>query len=182
MGVPNYWGQYTHGSIGYGRCNERYYTNDKFVIDYPLNDGDVVFSPFKRGTVVFAGRNYTHRHYGIFVVVRDDNGKYVSMSAHLSSLKRGIERGAKVDLNSIIGYAGNTGDPSITVGEVHLHQAYYRKPSYNSGGSPYGGAAGLQAIYHRYWANADHPIGVYQFAWPQSDTRSTRTKGELIRN
>ena len=103
------------------------------------------------------------------------------MSAHLSSLKRGIKRGAKVDLNSIIGYAGNTGDPGIPVGEVHLHQAYYRKPSYNSDGSPYGGA-GLQAIYHRYWANESRPTGVYQFAGPQSDTRSTRTKGELIRN
>ncbi len=56
IGLPNYWGEYTHGNLrGYGRCDKRRYTNDKFAIDYPLERGDVVFSPFKRGKVTFAG-------------------------------------------------------------------------------------------------------------------------------
>ena len=54
IGNPNYWGQYTHGSLGYGRCNSPYYTNDMYAIDYPLDFGDVVFSPFRGGTVTFA--------------------------------------------------------------------------------------------------------------------------------
>ena len=96
------------------------------------------------------------------MVIKSDDGKYVSMSAHLSGLASGIRRGARVTYADIIGFAGNTGDPSIPVGEPHLHQAFYRYPSYNSDGSPYGGA-GLKVVYHRFWANADHPVGVYKF-------------------
>ncbi len=57
IGIPNYWGQYTHGSLGYGRCVAKIYTNDMYAVDYPLGKCDVIFSPFKRGTVTFAGRN-----------------------------------------------------------------------------------------------------------------------------
>jgi hypothetical protein len=89
IGHPNYWGQYTHGDYGYGRCKSPYYTNDMYAIDYPLARGDVVFSPFRGGTVTFAGRNYSHKNYGIFVVIKADNGKYVSMSAHLNGLAAG---------------------------------------------------------------------------------------------
>ncbi len=149
VGIPNFWGQYTHGSLGYGRCVSTYYTNDKFAVDYPLNGEDYVFSPFKSGTVMFAGRNNSHRNYGIFVVIRDANGKYVSMSAHLGSLAPGIRRGTKVTDATVIGYAGNTGDPSIPVGEVHLHQAFYRYPRVKTDGSPYGGQ-GLQVVFHNY--------------------------------
>jgi murein DD-endopeptidase MepM/ murein hydrolase activator NlpD len=63
--------------------------------------------------VTFAGRNYSHANYGIFVVIEDDNGMYVSMSAHLSGLEYGIVPGARVTHETIIGYAGDTGDPSI---------------------------------------------------------------------
>ena len=37
ISVPNYWGQYTHGDLGYGRCHEPYYANDKFAVDYPMD-------------------------------------------------------------------------------------------------------------------------------------------------
>jgi len=158
IGNPNYWGQYTHGDYGYGRCTSPYYTNDMYAIDYPLAKGDVVFSPFRGGTVTFAGRNYSHKNYGIFVVVKADNGKYVSMSAHLSGLASGIRRGAYVTNRTILGYAGNTGDPSIPVGPTHLHQAFYRYPRYNRDGSPYGGA-GLQVAYHRYTGTAARKAG-----------------------
>ena len=180
IGRPNFWGQYTHGSLGYGRCNSTYYTNDKFAIDYPLDKGDYVFSPFKSGTVMFAGRNTSHANYGIFVVIKDSNGKYVSTSAHLSSLAAGIRPGATVTADTVIGYAGDTGDPSIPVGEPHLHQAFYRYPSFKTDGSPYGGA-GLQAIYHHYVGTAAGTgPGVYQFGW--SKTTTQLAQGDRISN
>ncbi|HEV3477574.1 MAG TPA: hypothetical protein VG127_08840, partial [Rubrobacteraceae bacterium] len=57
VGKPNYWDEYTHGRFGYGRCTEPIWCNDKFAVDYPLNRGDAIFSPFESGTVTFAGRN-----------------------------------------------------------------------------------------------------------------------------
>jgi murein DD-endopeptidase MepM/ murein hydrolase activator NlpD len=180
IGLPNYWGQYTHGNLGYGRCTKRIYTNDKYAIDYPLDRGNAIFSPFKSGTVTFAGRNTTHRDYGILVTIRASNNKYVSLSAHLNGLARGIRRGAKVTERTIIGYAGNTGGPNIPVGYPHLHQAYYRYPSYNRDGSPYGGA-GLQVIRHHYVGTAaDTRPGVYIFGPRQ--TAKTKTKREWISN
>lgn len=161
IGRPNYWGEYTHGSLGYGRCDKRYYTNDKFAVDYPYNKGDAIFSPFRRGTVTFAGRNRTHRDYGVFVSIRAKNGKYFNLSAHLSRLAHGIKRGAKVDRHTVIGFAGKSGGPDIPVGQVHLHQAFYRKPSVNPDGSPYGGR-GLQVLYHHY-SRGDGDV--YKFGW-----------------
>lgn len=178
IGRPNFWGQYTHGNLNYGRCVSRLYTNDKFAVDYPLGRGDVVFSPFRRGTVTFAGRNTSHKNYGIFVVIRADNGKYVSMSAHLNGLANGIRRGKVVTSDTIIGFAGDTGDPSIPVGETHLHQAYYRYPRYLQDGSPYGGA-GLQVVYHSYYGTAARKAGytvssrLYRFGAVKPDYRAT---------
>ena len=113
---------------------------------------------------MFAGRNSSHANYGIFVVIRDStNGQYVSMSAHLSSLASGIYPGARVTSKKIIGFAGNTGDPSIPVGYPHLHQAFYRYPNSLADGSPYGGQ-GLQVVYHRYTGTAAGTgPGVYRF-------------------
>ena len=100
-----------------------------------------------------------------FVAIEDDNGVYVSMSAHLSGLEYGIVPGARVTHETIIGYAGDTGDPSIPVGESHLHQAFYRYPSFHPDGSPYGGQ-GLQVIYHHCVGTAAGTgPGVYTFGW-----------------
>jgi Peptidase family M23 len=161
VGRPNYWDEYTHGRLGYGRCDRRHYTNDKFAVDYPLDRGDAVFSPFRSGTVTYAGRNITHKDYGIFVSIRAGNGKYVNLSGHLSGLARGIKRGTKIDRHTVIGFAGRTGGGDIPVGSVHLHQAYYRYPNYTSDGSPYGGS-GLQVIRHHYFRGDN---GVYRFGW-----------------
>jgi murein DD-endopeptidase MepM/ murein hydrolase activator NlpD len=111
--------------------------------------------------VTFAGRNVTHKDYGILVVIKSKGGKYVSLSGHLSGLARGIERGANVNRHTVIGFAGKTGGGDIPVGPVHLHQAIYRYPNYNPDGSPYGGA-GLQVIRHRYFRGDG---GVYTFGW-----------------
>jgi Peptidase family M23 len=174
VGRPNYWDEYTHGRLEYGRCDRRRYTNDKFAIDYPLDLGDAVFSPFTRGTVTFAGRNITHKDYGIFVSIEAANGKYVNLSGHLSALAPGIRRGAEVDGDTVIGFAGKTGGGRIPVGPVHLHQAYYRYPDKNSDGSPYGGA-GLKVVDHHY--NRDDN-GIYRFGWV--DSPEIKYKGSWI--
>lgn len=180
IGQPNFWGQYTHGDLNYGRCNEPDWTKDKFAIDYPLLRKDLVFSPFKRGTVTFAGRTTSHKNYGIFVVIRAGSGKYVSMSAHLNGLARGIKRGTRVTDSTIIGYAGDLGDPSIPVGPVHLHQAFYRYPEFLNDGSPYGGA-GLQALFHHDVGMAARTRpGIYKFGW--SHTPSQLSEGDFISN
>ena len=176
IGQPNYWGEYTHGSLGsgYGRCKNPNNTNDKFAVDYPLNRGDAVFSPFRSGTVTFAGRNISHQDYGIFVSIKAGNGKYVNLSAHLSGLARGIKRGAKVDQHTVIGFAGDSGGPNFAVGRVHLHQAFYRYPSYMPDGSPYGGR-GLQARYLHYFRGDG---GIYKLGW--SHTQYQKSKGDSI--
>ncbi len=158
IGYPNFWGQYTHGNIGLGRCKEPYNTNDKFAVDYPLNRYDYIFSPFACGTVTFAGRNQTHADYGIFVSIRSCNGKYVNLSAHLEALANGLSEGDKVDRDTLIGYAGDS-DGSIDAGEVHLHTAFYRYPKYNPDGSPYAGR-GLQVTRNRYIGTAARERGI----------------------
>jgi peptidase M23-like protein len=189
IGLYNYWGQYTHGNMGFGRCTHNGYTNDKFAIDYFLRKGDAVFSPFRRGTVRFAGQTDTHKNYGKFVVIEADHGddKYVSMSAHLSGIRSGVQRGSTVNEDKIIGFAGNSGDPSIPVGKPHLHQAFYRNPDY-IGGAPYGGR-GLQVIRHHFIGTAarDANGGVYTFGRKRQSDNTCRAsivcgKGYFISN
>ena len=177
IGKPNYWGEYTHGSIGMGRCDEPDYTNDMFAVDYPLNRGDAIYTPFRCGTVTFAGRNESHGAYGIMVTIRACNGKYVSLAGHLDRLAAGIYRGAKIgSRNKVIGYAGNTGGCCIPVGRVHLHQAFYRYPHYQRDGSPYGGR-GLKVVRHHYFRGRG---GVYTFGC--RTCKGVKTKGDLISN
>ena len=159
IGVPNFWGQYSHGNLGYGRCTEPYNTNDKFAVDFPLNSNDYVWSPFDRGTVTFAGRNTTHKDYGVFVTIKAANKKYVSLTGHFARLATGIKRGKVVDRDDVIGLAGNTGGGTIPVGRVHIHQAFYRYPKYNPDGAPYGGA-GLQITRYRYAGTAAKRAGI----------------------
>ncbi len=186
IGLYNYWGEYTHGNLGYGRCASNDYTNDKFAIDYFLERGDAVFSPFKNGTVRFAGLSESHKNYGKFVVIEHGNDKYVSMSAHLDGLN--VSKGAKVSEDKVIGFAGNTGAPSIPVGDPHLHQAFYRNPSFLGNGAPYGGR-GLQVVRHHFVGTAarDSNGGVYTFGRKRQSDRTCRAsivcgKGYFISN
>ena len=182
IGYPNYWGQYTHGNLGYGRCVEPYYANDKFAVDYPLNRYDYVFSPFNCGRVTYAGRNQTHADYGIFVSIRGCNGKYVNLTAHLQALRNGLSKGDRVTRDTVIGYAGDTGGGTISVGPVHIHQAFYRYPRENPDGSPYGGA-GLQVVRHRYVGTAASRAGItvsshlYSYATPRPNYRAYCREG-----
>lgn len=175
-GRPNYWGEYTHGSLGYGRCDEPDWTNDKFAVDYRLNKGDYIYSPFNCGRVTFAGRNTTHRDYGIFVIIKSCNDEYASMSAHLSGVNRKILNNRSVDRRSVIGFAGKTGGPTIPVGPVHLHQAFYRHPTYHRDGSPYGGQ-GLQVNRLRFFRGEG---GTHVFGWTRSP--GVKAAGSLVAN
>ena len=194
IGLYNYWGEYTHGDMGYRRCASNYYTNDKFAIDYFLGKGDGVISPFKSGIVRFAGQTDTHKNYGIFVVIETQHGgeRYVSMSARLSGLQDWVRKGASVNEDKIIGFAGNTGDPSIPVGDSHLHQAFYLNPSFIDAGSkgdaPYGGR-GMKAVRHHFIGTAAHDAngGVYTFGWKHKSDNTCRAsivcgKGYFISN
>ncbi len=175
VGKPNYWGEFTHGNLGLGRCDEPYYTNGMYSVDYPLNRGDAIFTPFKCGTVTFAGRNETHRSFGIMVTIRACNDRYVSLAGHLDSLAAGIYRGTKIgSRNRVIGYAGDTGEGRIPVGRVHLHQGFFRYPNYNPDGSPYGGRGLKVARYHHFRGKG----GVYTFGC--RNCPGVKTKGDLI--
>lgn len=177
IGRPNYWGEFTHGDLGYGRCDEPYYTNGKYSVDYPLKRGDTIFTPFRCGTVTFAGRNQTHRTFGILVTIRACNGKYVSLAGHLDRLAAGIYRGAKIgNRNKVIGYAGDTGEGRIPVGRVHLHQGFFRYPDYNPDGSPYGGR-GLKVVRHHFSRGKG---GVYTFGC--RTCKGMKSKDDLISN
>jgi murein DD-endopeptidase MepM/ murein hydrolase activator NlpD len=159
IGVPNFWGQYTHGDLGYGRCNEPYYANDKYAIDYPMDRGDPIWSPFDCGRVTFAGRNETHIDYGRFVSIKSCNGKYFSLTSHFSALRSGLSKGDRVDKDTVLGYAGKSGGPRIPVGPVHFHQVFYRYPEQNPDGSPYGGQ-GLKIVRHHYVGTAARRKGI----------------------
>lgn len=172
VGSYNYWGQHTHR-----RCTSQTIANDKYAVDYPLDRGDAIFSPFRSGTVKYAGRSDEpagYANYGLFVVIEADNGRYVSLSAHLNGIAEGIGRGARVTDSTTIGFAGNTGDPSIPTGRPHLHQAFYRTPSFTASGVPYGGA-GLRVDRLRYSHGGG---GVYSYGWKRSP--GIKAKGSLV--
>ncbi len=74
------------------------------------------------GTPIYAGGNgvveYIGRNggYGKYIRLRHNNG-YKTAYAHLSSYKKGISKGVRVDQGEIIGYVGSTGNST----GPHLH-------------------------------------------------------------
>tara|TARA_Y100000590_G_C15617914_1_gene976464 strand:- start:35 stop:1336 length:1302 start_codon:yes stop_codon:yes gene_type:complete len=65
------------------------------------------------GTIEMAGRN---GGYGNYIRIRHNN-EYKTAYAHLSSFKKGISKGIRVNQGDIIGYVGNTGNST----GPHLH-------------------------------------------------------------
>lgn len=156
MGTPNFWGERTHGNWGLGRCYSDFYTNDLYAIDYYLRVGDRLYSPFAHGYVVYAGWDPNGWwNYGRMVVIADPSGKYVSLSAHMRHVN--VVPGQRVNRNTLIGWAGSTG---YAAPYPHVHQVYYRWPSF-SGGRPYGGR-GLMPTRLVYLG---HGGGVYTGFW-----------------
>jgi len=81
-------------------------------IDYAAPRGTPVDAAGS-GKVTFAGWK---RGYGRFISIKHSNG-YSTGYGHLSKIKRGIRRGARVEQGDVIGYVGSTG---ISTGP-HLH-------------------------------------------------------------
>lgn len=74
------------------------------------------------GVVEFAGRN---GGYGNVVILRH-HSKYTTLYGHLSSFARGIQKGARVEQGSVVGYVGSTGlatGPHLHY-ELHINGAY----------------------------------------------------------
>jgi murein DD-endopeptidase MepM/ murein hydrolase activator NlpD len=172
VGVPNYWDDYDHTG-----CTVPHYTNDRFAVDFALNYDDPIYSPFDVGRVTFAGRATRGDHlrgYGKVVSIKTPGGKYVSLSAHLSSIRTGLNRGDWVDRDTLIGFAGDSGGSDIPVEKIHLHQAFYRYPKFHADGTPYGGA-GLQVTRYHHVGDGG---GVYRFGWERTTT--VKAQGSLV--
>lgn len=127
----SWWGQNYHIRKCEPGLLNQYYAND-----WPAHKNANVYSALK-GTVEWAGWDYydSEGYYtlGNYVVVR--NGYYRAIMAHLNSIASGIGWGATVGMNTVIGYAGNTGGPWDE--HVHSRVAYGESLTYN--GQPYGG-------------------------------------------
>jgi hypothetical protein len=160
MGTPNFWGDNTHGNWGLGRCVSTYYTNDLYAIDYYLNAGDRLISPFKSGVVKYAGWDPENWwNYGKMVVIADPSGKYWSLSAHMSRIN--VQAGDLVDDDTIIGWAGSTG---YAAPYPHVHQVFYRWPS-SSWGRPYGGQGLKQTALHFVGNGGGTYVNFWQGKW-----------------
>ena len=177
IGLYNYWGEYTHGNLGYGRCptTATRTTSSPSTISW---GGETLSSPPSRVAPSGSpgGKKTPTKNYGISVVIETEhsNERYVSMPAHPSGLQDWVRKGASVNEDKIIGFAGNTGDPSIPAGDPYLHQAFYRNPDYIDGG-PYGGE-GLQVVRHHFMGTAarDANGGVYTFGRKRKSDNTCR--------
>ena len=114
------------------RCDP-YYANQHYANDWPAQRGANAYSAFS-GTVEWAGWGTGgFRTLGLYVVVR--NGNYRSLTAHLTSLKRGIAKGKQINgYWDVIGFAGSTGGNWAP--HLHARVSYGEKLS---NGQPYGG-------------------------------------------
>lgn len=130
---PNYYGE---GSTHQG-CNRSSSQNDYYALDMPLRSGDPVLNPGNGGTVRWAGwASGGWSTLGRTVIIDHGNG-YLSLSAHLSGIN--VSVGQAVNANSVIGWAGRSGNGSDTYwASSHLHQGLYLNANI-SGGGTYGG-------------------------------------------
>lgn len=75
--------------------------------------------PAAPGTVRRAGES---TNGGISVTIVGDDGRRY-FYAHLDSLAPGLERGARVEVDTVIGYVGNTGNAAATAPHLHFEVA-----------------------------------------------------------
>ncbi len=129
----SWWGQGFHVS-----CSDKYYHNQFYANDWPLQFGANVYSHFS-GTVKYAGwAQGGHYTLGRIVIVRK-NG-YSSLSAHLQGIPNGISPGKSVNAYStIIGFAGNSDGGAGYNWAPHLHSRVTYNETYNAKNMPIGG-------------------------------------------
>ena len=97
-------GMRKHPILGYNKLHKG--------VDFAAPKGTPVFSG-GNGTIDYAGYNGT---YGKYIRIRHNN-EYKTAYAHLSSFKKGISKGKRVNQGDIIGYVGTTGKST----GPHLH-------------------------------------------------------------
>ncbi len=97
-------GMRKHPILGYNKMHKG--------VDFAAPKGTPVFAG-GNGVIEFAGRNGA---YGNYIRIRHNN-EYKTAYAHLSSFKKGIATGTRVNQRDIIGYVGSTGRST----GPHLH-------------------------------------------------------------
>lgn len=127
---PYFFGEGTHQG-----CDDDWSYNDHYALDHPLDEWDLIY-PHRSGTVIFsdwAGGGW--KTLGRMVVIDYGGGSWGVM-AHLRYISYRAEVGKQVDENTIIGYAGGSGDYRDDYWGVHLHQSVNKdaKLSTNPGG------------------------------------------------
>jgi murein DD-endopeptidase MepM/ murein hydrolase activator NlpD len=120
------------------KCNANV-LNQWYANDWPAYYWDNVYPAFE-GTVEWAGWGTDgFASLGNFVVVNDGYG-YRSLSAHLVSIPDWVQWGAWVELDSVIGYAGDTGEYyAYDDWAPHIHARVAWGESLTWNGQPYGG-------------------------------------------
>jgi murein DD-endopeptidase MepM/ murein hydrolase activator NlpD len=95
-------------------------------VDFRGEEGAPVYS-FIHAKVVECG--WTDTTYGQVIIFADTNGKGMYMTAHLSKIESGIEKGATVSPEDIVGYVGGSayenGEMKLHRWKPHLHVSYY---------------------------------------------------------
>ena len=81
-------------------------------VDFAAPKGTPIYAG-GNGVVEYAGNN---GGYGKYIRIRHNN-EYKTAYAHLSSFKKGISKGARVNQGDIIGFVGSTGNST----GPHLH-------------------------------------------------------------
>ncbi len=81
-------------------------------VDFAAPKGTPVYAG-GNGTIEFVGRN---GGYGKYIRIRHNN-EYKTAYAHLSSYKKGIQKGTRVNQGDVIGFVGSTGNST----GPHLH-------------------------------------------------------------
>jgi hypothetical protein len=137
---PSYYGEGLHTG-----CSNTSSQNDNYALDTALRTWDPVLNPTNGGTVVWAGwASGGWSTLGRTVII-DQGGGYKSLSAHLAGIN--VSAGTAVNANSVIGYAGGSGNGVDGYWGSHLHQGLYLNASV-SGGGTYGGSSAQQTNVH----------------------------------
>lgn len=144
----NGWSQ--AGSSYYGEglhtgCNNTSSQNDYYALDMPLRSWDPVLNPTNSGVVRWAGwSSGGWSTLGRTVIIDQGNG-YKSLAAHLVGIN--VSAGQTVNANSVIGWAGGSGNGVDNYWGSHLHQGLYLNATI-SGGGTYGGQSAQPTNVH----------------------------------
>lgn len=119
---PRFYGEGS-GPGAHVDCNSNTSYNDYYAIDHPLDEWDLIY-PHKYGTVIYAGwADSGWSTLGRMVII-DYGGGYWGVMTHLKYISYNAQVGNAVWSNTVIGYAGGSGNYQDNYWVVvHLHQS-----------------------------------------------------------